>query len=201
MPKVVDHQARRQLLTQAVFKIVGKRGLDEVSVREVAAVAGVSLGTVQHYFRTKDELLSYAYKAVADEFEARVQRTVEVGGSLPQVLRAVLHELLPLDEDRILGARVWLAFTARAAVTPRLEEIQAEEQGYLLSGLTEALRAGQQRGEVRDEVDAEHAALLLTALIDGFTLHLLAGQPAATVLSLLDAQLSRLFVSKNDLTT
>ena len=198
MPKVVDHQARRQLLTQAVFKIVGERGLDEVSVREVAAVAGVSLGTVQHYFRTKDEMLTYAYKAVADEFEVRVQRHVEVGEPLSQVLRAVLHELLPLDEGRVLGARVWLAFAARAAVTPRLAEIQAEEQGYLLAGLTKALRAGQRRGEVRNEVDAEHAALLLTALVDGFTLHLLAGQPAATVLSLLDDHLSRLFVSKND---
>lgn len=169
-----------------------------MSVREVAAVAGVSLGTVQHYFHTKDELLTYAYKAVADAFEARVQRLVEGGGPLSQVLRAVLHELLPLDEDRSLGARVWLAFAARAAVTPRLAEIQAEEQGYLYAGLTEALGAGQQRGEIKVEVNAEHTAIFLTALVDGLTLHLLAGLPAAAAISLIDAYLSRLFVTKRD---
>jgi AcrR family transcriptional regulator len=44
--------------------IVAERGLDDVSVREVASAAGVSIGTVQHYFRTKDDMLFTAFQDV-----------------------------------------------------------------------------------------------------------------------------------------
>ena len=40
-------QIRRTQLTDALLSITATRGLDQVSVREVASAAGVSIGTVQ----------------------------------------------------------------------------------------------------------------------------------------------------------
>ena len=52
--------------------ITAERGLDQVSIREVAAEAGVSVGTVQYYCRSKDEMLEMAFRHILDRMSARV---------------------------------------------------------------------------------------------------------------------------------
>ena len=58
MPKKVDHQERRTLIADALMRVAADQGLEAVSLRHVAAAAGVSSGMVQHYFRTKDEMMA-----------------------------------------------------------------------------------------------------------------------------------------------
>jgi TetR/AcrR family transcriptional repressor of bet genes len=53
-------QKRRSELTDVLVSISTTRGLDQVSVREVAAAPEVSIGTVQHYFAARDEMLVFA---------------------------------------------------------------------------------------------------------------------------------------------
>jgi AcrR family transcriptional regulator len=55
MPKKVDRQERRTLIADALMRVAADQGLAAVSLRTVAAEAGVSAGMVQPYFRTKDE--------------------------------------------------------------------------------------------------------------------------------------------------
>ena len=63
-PAPVDHDERRARLTEVLLAVVSEVGLEGASIRAVAARAGVSIGTVQHYFATKDEMLLYAYRHV-----------------------------------------------------------------------------------------------------------------------------------------
>jgi TetR/AcrR family transcriptional regulator, transcriptional repressor of bet genes len=112
-------------LTDALIRVVVARGLDAVSIREVAREAGVSIGAVQHYFATKDDLLLAAYTRAIDQVVARAR-------DLPQepaaYVRGLLRELLPLDAQREAELRVALAFTARSVHNPRLAELY--EAGY-----------------------------------------------------------------------
>ena len=66
MPKRVDPLARRHSIAEAVFRLAAARGADAVSLRDVAGEAGVSLGMVQHYFRSKDEMLLFALDHMRD---------------------------------------------------------------------------------------------------------------------------------------
>ena len=50
MPKIVDHDKRRQLIIDGMWKIVQRDGFDAVSVRSVAAEEGLSKSTIAHYF-------------------------------------------------------------------------------------------------------------------------------------------------------
>lgn len=50
---------RRRDIAEAVFAVIGSRGFDAVSLREVATQAGVSMGSVRHYFTSKDEMLVF----------------------------------------------------------------------------------------------------------------------------------------------
>src|SRR5687768_4234190 len=107
-------------LTDALIRVVVEQGLDAVSIRTVAREAGVSIGTVQYHFATKDDLLLAAYVRAIDQVVARAAALPDEPAAY---VRALLRELLPLDEQREAELRVALAFTARSVHNPRLAEL------------------------------------------------------------------------------
>ncbi len=127
MPKRVDPAERRAHIVEALLTIAGQRGIDAVSLREVAQEAGVSMGAVQHYFASKDEMLSYALEhwlalSVHQRFTQRIRD--RAGSASPpepvKVLYAMAAEYLPHDEESRADVRVALAFIERAAAQPEL---------------------------------------------------------------------------------
>ncbi len=155
-------------LTDALLRIVAERGLDQVSVREVAAAANVSIGTVQHYFPTKDEMLSAAYAEVVTRLRIRLQG-VRLGEDTRRNLSAVLAEVLPLDDRRIAECRVHLAFATRAATSPELAAMQRVALTELHTAITAAfVSAWGGRAPRATCALAAHAAI---AISDGLALH------------------------------
>lgn len=186
MSKRVDPRARREQIARALWRVTATDGLDAVSLRHVAAEAGVSMGMVQHWFRTKDQMLRFALQTVSEHVEARLgQRITEIEhGSPREAVRALLVELLPLDEQRRLEAHVAVAFGARAAVSPGIADSLREGMDQMRAFLADRIRAA--NGPRRP--DPEHAAVALSALVDGLTAHILAGQctPQAALAALED---------------
>jgi AcrR family transcriptional regulator len=159
---------RKAALTEALLRIVAERGLDQVSVREVASAAGVSIGTVQHYFPTKDEMLTAAFAEVVRRVRTRLA-SVEYGGDVRSNLSTVLRELLPLDVRRTEEARIMLAFATRATTSPALADIQRSVLAEIHGALSEAFaRAMNDRASA---AEAKRAAHLAIAAADGLALH------------------------------
>jgi AcrR family transcriptional regulator len=159
---------RKAALTESLLRIVVERGLDQVSVREVASAAGVSIGTVQHYFPTKDEMLAAAFAEVVRRVRARLE-SVELGDDVRRNLSTVLQEFLPLDARRSEEARIMVAFSARAATSPELAEVQRGVLGEIHEALSEAFaRAANGRA---DEAETKRTAHIAIAAADGLALH------------------------------
>ena len=72
MPRVVDHEARRAEVAAVAADLIAQRGLDGVSVRDVAAAGGYSTTVVTHYFASKRELLLHAYRSAGTATEERL---------------------------------------------------------------------------------------------------------------------------------
>lgn len=159
---------RAAALTDTVLGIVAERGLDHVSVREVAAAGGVSIGTVQHYFPTKDAMLAGAYAEVVRRIRTRMS-SVELGPDARRNLSVVLRELLPLDDQRNREVRMQIAFAARAAVAPDLAEIQRTALTELREALVDAFALAW--GDDARARRGRHAAGAAIAVADGLALH------------------------------
>ncbi|MFL6086679.1 MAG: TetR/AcrR family transcriptional regulator [Mycobacterium sp.] len=159
---------KRAAVTDALLHIVAERGLDQVSVREVAAAANVSIGTVQHYFPTKDAMLTAAYDEVIARIRLRLQ-AVAFGTDTRRNLSALLAELLPLDEHRAVESRIHLAFAARAATMPQLARTQRTALADLHQAVTQAFATvwGDRASRATCSL-AAHAAI---AAADGLALH------------------------------
>ncbi|WP_460718182.1 TetR/AcrR family transcriptional regulator [Nocardia heshunensis] len=154
-----------ELLAEAVFHIAALRGLDAASVREVATAADVSIGAVQHHFRTKDELYAFAFEQLVTRVRARITR-VDPRPPLPDRLIEALSHLLPLDAEREQEGRVMLAFTARAATNETLARLQRHTLEELRAGLAIPLAE-------TGIPEPERRAALLLAAVDGLTMHAL----------------------------
>lgn len=166
MPRVVDPLERRQLVGDAVWRVMRSRGLDGASVRAVAAEAGLATGSLRHYFARQSELQLFAMSLVVERIRARVLALPQ-DGDPTGVAERILCEFLPLDGERRAESEVWLAFTARSLVDPHLrarrnqayDELR-ETCGWVL-GTFFALAPG--------EADIE--TVRLYALLDGLLVH------------------------------
>jgi AcrR family transcriptional regulator len=197
MPKKVDHLERRSRIAGALMRVAAKDGLEAVSLRHVATEAGVSSGMVQHYFRTKDEMMAFALTVIREHIQARIDAAVGVLGASPSprsLLRTILGELLPLDEPRRADGRVALAFLAYTAVRPGAAASLREDTAAMVAFVADLIRSARADGEIRAGVDPAHAAAGLLAAAEGLALYVLSGTyPADVALAALDAQLALIF--------
>lgn len=183
----------RQRVLDALVGIIAERGLDQVSIREVAAAADVSIGTVQYYCRSKDEMLLMAWEYTADKIIGRLAGIARTG-PVASAVRGVILELLPLDETRTAESRIYLAFAARAAVSAPLADVQNRLLTRLRADLARAFQQAKDTGEADPDLDPVLEAATTAALIDGLLLHLLtdpAGLPPGAAVAALDAHLAR----------
>lgn len=125
MPKVVNLEQRRTEIVRALWTVINHRGIEGVTYQAVARAAGISVGRVQHYFGSKEELVRAGCQGIVDRASTAYYNRVR---SLDpwSALVELLIEPIPRTEAFRRGAAVWYAYVARAAVDPNIGEIVAE---------------------------------------------------------------------------
>ena len=175
MPRVVDHEQRRREIAYGVLVVVAQGGIAAVSLRSVAKAAGVSMGRVQHYFASKDELVQHACRVVAQV----AGEAFEAGAGQP--VRERLSQLLTLgfpgSEQARVGTSVWYSFVTSAATDPQLAQLVDEGWAGMRAELTALLTQARAAGELSPAVPADlrPTVLALAALQDGLVLRLMLG--------------------------
>ncbi|MFJ9848185.1 TetR/AcrR family transcriptional regulator [Streptomyces sp. NPDC101150] len=197
MPKKVDHEARRQEISEALWRIASTRGLDGASLRDVAAEAGISLGRLQHYFRTKDEMLAFALQHINRLADHRIRERIAALAGEPsprEVLRACLSGMLPLDEKSRIGTLVGAAYFNRAVHDEGLRAEAKEGIPKLRAFFADQLRRAAERGELPPDRATEDEAMLLISLADGLSTYVLLDvHGPEQAMRLMDLQLANLF--------
>ncbi|MFF2779517.1 TetR/AcrR family transcriptional regulator [Streptomyces sp. NPDC058052] len=174
MPRTADHEERRRQIADAVGTLISDHGLDAVTVARTAAAAGMSVGLVQHYFRTKDEMLLHTFREVSARIRARVEERIRDGVAhrrpLAQVMADVMTEYIPLDGARRAEHRVARAFAGRALDAPALAEVDTQSARRMREDIARAVHNGKECGEVDEHLDPHAAAVRLAAVMEGLAL-------------------------------
>ncbi|WP_411153028.1 TetR/AcrR family transcriptional regulator [Streptomyces sp. A30] len=167
MPKIVDHDARRRLIIRSVWSLVSRRGLAAVTMRELASEAGFANGGLAPYFRDKDEILLAAFQHACDETERRLEPVIAETSGLA-ALRSLCHEMMPLDDTRLLEARVVVAFWDRALFDPRMSSAYGATMDRWRTLMHSCLAQARACGEVKTRTVDEHIIETLFAVVLGF---------------------------------
>jgi len=149
-----DKQKRetREVIREAARSLFDTNGYEATTIRTIAATAGVGIGTVHLHFRDKESLL---VECLVDDLYEADRRSWE---SLPRGV-PVREQILHLARESYKGwtrkpslSRVLLSQMVMSQ-RPELDRVRALDRS-VLERVTDLLRKGQERGEIRREVDA-----------------------------------------------
>lgn len=170
MPKKVDHVKQREKIAEATWNVIAKGGMEKATVRNIAREAGVSVGSLRHYFSTQAELLSFAMKLVSERVSQRIN---EIDFSMPPLdaMKRMIREVLPLEDDTKKEMEVWFAFTQKALSEPELQPLSKEVYLKMRYGFEQVIKTLVKLDLARPNINVELEVDRLYALIDGLAIH------------------------------
>jgi len=120
MPKIVDHEKRREEIALVACQVVANHGFDQATVARIARAAGYTTGMVAHYYDSKQDIILAALRMVLKRIEQRLTRKRE---SDEAALVDVLSEALAIDPQRFTESAFWMAFWGQMSADRKLKKL------------------------------------------------------------------------------
>lgn len=162
MPKIVDHDERKQHIAEAVVQVIARVGFDRMTMRELAAELGYAHGAVVRYFPNKQALLTASFLNLYNRADERIRCAVE-GRRGFDALEAMCREILPLGTNGRMAARVVLAFWARASQDDEILAVHFENNKRWRELMHTCLLQAREDGMIREDIDIDIATAELAA--------------------------------------
>lgn len=156
--------SRRDAILAATVDEVVRLGFDGTSIQRIAQAAGVSTGLVMYHFKSKDELMAAAWVAAIRHFFERITGASEGQLGLRRMENSFRILFVDRDEDTSPWD-LWLELWAKAARSPKLRELHAQQLGKVRQHYTDVLTADAE--DLKPGLDAELVGDLLHTLVYG----------------------------------
>jgi len=163
MPRVADKQERREQVVEAAFRVISRDGLSGTSMRAVAKEAGCTIGLINHWFASRDDLIEATFDRA---IELEMERAAAVVSNPASYIDAA-SQFLPVDERRRDDAKVWIAFYAMVVCGPEHEDRRAARCNAVRKVMVEGLRGFRPVAVCHDIVDR------IFVLVDGIAINAL----------------------------
>ena len=171
--RFASREARRRQLIQATIASIAELGLHDTTLTAVTRRAGLSHGTVNFHFKSKERLLVETLRFLTDEHRDRWRSALECGDRGPAetlaAMIAVDFEPEVCNETRLA---VWFAFWGELSFRPLYWDVCGRNDTERLTAIeglcADIAREGGYRG-----VDPGRVARSLQSLIDGIWLNML----------------------------
>jgi AcrR family transcriptional regulator len=168
MPKIVDHEVQRAKFAEAAMSLIAQHGLEGVTMRAVAREAGLSYGSLFHYFESKDELLMYAVRHSNTLQTNRINTFTSQYSGLKALERLLCDDAI-INESSRDEWLVWLTFLCKAALQKSFAKTYAELIDGWQATIAGLLDDAQRDGEIRDDLDVDFEAMALWAYSAGIS--------------------------------
>lgn len=160
-------EERRAAILAAAATCIATQGYAGVRLRDVSKLAGVSVGLIQHYFDTRDELLAQAIRHLSEELLTAFARPSSGELSAWQRIEELVDRLCSV-QDLQQHSFMWIAFGAAAAghpeLRPHLERVYHSWGGYVRG----AIELGVNSGEFALVGEVEDVIAVYLAFFDGY---------------------------------
>ena len=155
-------EEKRRLLLAAAVRVFARKGFHTCRVGDIAEEAGVAHGLLYHYFHSKDAVLETIFRETWADL-LRALRDIETSGNpAREQLRHVAATVLRTwrhDPDLV---RVLVREVARG---PQLQR-EVEEIAEAFAAIERIVEQGQERGELRADLDARLASVIFYGALE-----------------------------------
>jgi AcrR family transcriptional regulator len=181
MPRVSDEHlaARRQQILDAARTCFQRNGFHNTSMQDVIAEAGLSVGAVYRYFKSKNELVTSIAESVVGHLDEMLKELTEQDPPLP--LLDVMERTLDFTDaqsepDGML--RIAIQVWAESLRDPALAAFVRAKYGGFRTRFVAIAERAQRAGELPADADTEAVGAVLFGLIPGYFLQrILTGAP------------------------
>jgi TetR/AcrR family transcriptional repressor of nem operon len=160
-------QTRREIIRKAA-PIFNQKGYDGAAVSDLMRATGLEKGGIYRHFESKQQLAAeafdYAWKLAID---TRFEGTQEITNSVDRLKQIVLN-----FRDRRAGLVPGGCPLLNTAIdsddgNPQLRAKARKALSWWLDRLQSIAKEGQERGEVRSDVDSTKLATLIASTLEG----------------------------------
>jgi AcrR family transcriptional regulator len=163
VPKIVDHDERRDEIAIAACRAIAKRGLESVTLSDIAKEAGRTTGMLAHYYDNKWDLILGALRFMHVRLEQRLSQRLNGKTTLLELLQ----DALPTNAEHRAEAAAWLAFWTFAANRPDLLKRSAQIHSDWRALLKECLLRTQKDAKTWSNDAMEHVVSSIMLFMDG----------------------------------
>ena len=164
MPLGPKAQRTRAAIVDAAREVLGRQGYLATSTADIAAAAGVSLGTVYQYFRDRSDLVAELVHQQVATMLRRTDTTWRIREG-PDGLRRVLTNFVAAYVATTPMMAVWEEV---AQVEPELADLRRELGRLFTAAVAAELDAAVTGGTVAADLDPTLTACALTAMVDRY---------------------------------
>jgi AcrR family transcriptional regulator len=170
MPRVTEAhlEARKQQILEATFRCLSKKGYSRTTIRDIAAEAGLSLGTLYLYFRNKEEIVRALSEWSRERSDARLEESFPEGPSLDII--CTIFEQVMLKYNNLESAdalRVDLQIWSESISNAELQAAFVAGVGDRIAKLSRLIAQAQEEGSISADIDVRAAARVFMAIFIG----------------------------------
>jgi TetR/AcrR family transcriptional regulator len=122
--RILRQDLSRSQLLDAAEEVFGRKGFHESTLKEVAELAGFSVGSVYSFFENKDDLFRQVYLRRGGEYMPALRRTIRSRGTATDVLHRLVTFQIQFFRDHPNFGRLYLWHSGHvlgAAVGPSFD--------------------------------------------------------------------------------
>lgn len=170
---------RRRQLGEAALRCIQKNGHSGVSVRQIAAEAGVTQGLITHHFGEVNELVAYAFEILTEDLHSSISAAIDaagetsgdttINGARARMDACIEASFSPdIFDQSTLG--VWIVFWGLVLHSPKMSAAQQRDNAIYV-GRMETLIRELAEAEGFKVADIRLAAVQFAAMFDGLWLN------------------------------
>jgi len=171
MPRVKEQfdamrSATKEKILAAGLQLFSHKGLAATSIQEIASRAGISVGLMYHYYRSKEELFSELVETAISLAAESTKTRFESDQSPAEKIKGFSNEVIEDIAGSDWMSQLYLLMIHYMLVVDSPEKAsEIREKGFApLENLKHTIVEGQQRGEIRSGNPMEMATLYFAAI-------------------------------------
>lgn len=165
---------RRTQVLEATLRAVSERGVERTRLADVARSANVSIGLIQHYFDSRDDLLAAAFDFFNDLWLSQWERVSSTAGDPPHKLAALLRfSAFEFEGWHEVHWRIWVEYWSLCNRTLSFREHYRKIYDRFREPFRDTIVEGVESGHFLPQAPVEDIVDRMTAQIEGLRVHAL----------------------------
>jgi AcrR family transcriptional regulator len=148
-------------------ELIAELGYDRVRLIDIADRSGVSVGSLQHRYRTREALLRAAVERITNnELPALLGPVETIEDPLERIFGLVEHSLTAINPQQP-SSLLWLELVIVSTRNEEVREVLIKSDTVWRSAFHRVFEEALAEGRLRSDLDALDLSMVVAALIDG----------------------------------